>query len=112
VFRSHTWRPSQDGQVSITIERQAAPIGRAWVFVRGFTLSFGRNDHHVKTIKVDAGNATMNASSTAQQRDGYDWTITFTPSLAMSDASGHAQDHQSVLELLVMAAPADTATAA
>jgi len=112
VFRTQTWRPNQDGQVSITIERQAAPVGRAWVFVRGFTLKFRGEDHHVKTIKIDAGNATVSAVTTARPSDGYDWTITFTPGLAMADASGTKQDDASVLELLVMAAPADTAPAA
>jgi hypothetical protein len=103
-FKSHTWKPGQ-GQVVLTWENQPAPLDYAWVFIQGFELSYGRKDHEVKTITVDAGNATL-VTSSAEGRLGYTWTITFTPDLAMHDDSGNAQSGQSSLDLLIMAVPA------
>jgi hypothetical protein len=105
VFKDVSWQPGKDGAVTVTIDRQASPIERAWVFVRGFTLTYGRNDHHVQSIGIDAGN-TMLQWSSVPERGGYTWTITFTPSLLMQDNSGNKQDTSSTLQLLVMAAPA------
>jgi len=107
VFHAHHWKANQGGQVKLELARQRAPLDRAWVFVRGFTVSYGRHDHHVQTLAIDAGNATLAASSVAVKDDGdsYTWTITFTPSLVMKDASGNAQNDASALDLLIMACP-------
>jgi hypothetical protein len=111
VFKDVSWQPGKDSAVTLTIERQTAPLDRAWVFVRGFKLTYGRNDHHVQSIRIDAGNTTLQWSSVAE-RGEYTWTITFTPSLMMRDNSGNKQDSSSTLQLLVMAAPMSNAPAA
>lgn len=111
VFKDVSWQPDRDGAVTLTIDRQPSPLDRAWVFVQGFKLTYGRQDHHVQSIGIDAGNTTLQWSSVAE-RDGYTWTITFTPSLLMRDNSGNKQDTSSTLQLLVMAAPANDAPTA
>jgi hypothetical protein len=111
VFKDVSWQPGKDSAITMTIDRQTSPLDRAWVFVRGFKLTYGRQDHHVQSIAIDAGNTTLQWSSVAE-RGEYTWTITFTPSLLMQDNSGNKQDTSSTLRLLVMAAPTSDAPAA
>lgn len=107
-FKSYTWKPGQ-GQVVVTWDNQPFPLEYAWVFIQGFELTYGRGDHEIKTLLVDAGNTTLVTSSTEGRR-GYTWTITFTPNLGMSDDSGNDQSSdKSSLDLLIMAVPASTA---
>jgi len=81
-------------------------LDQAFVFIQNWKLTYGSDDHHVKTIEIDAGNDNLTTSS-AQESDGtYTWTVTFTPELKMKDNSGNSQkSSDSYMDLLVMATP-------
>lgn len=105
-FRQRTWKPG-DNELEVKIDKQPAPMDNAWVFIKGFELSYGkRTDHHVQTISVDAGNSTLSLSSVRDiTDDSYSWTIIFKPSLVMNDNSGNGLSNDSFLDIVVMAAP-------
>lgn len=106
-FRSVPWNPSH-GEHTETIHAQGAPLEYAWVFIRGFNLTYGnRSQYEVRTIEIDAGNTTLQLSSVLDSGGkSYTWYITFTPKLVMDDDSNHVQTDDSALDLLVMAVPA------
>ncbi|QRK04348.1 hypothetical protein JQX13_29255 [Archangium violaceum] len=105
-FKQQTWKPG-DSELKVTIDKQPAPMDNAWVFIKGFQLSYGKKtDHHVQTLSVDAGNSTLSLSSVKDTTgDSYSWTIIFKPNLVMNDNSGNGLSNDSFLDLVVMAAP-------
>ncbi len=104
MFKALNWRPNM-GEVIVEITDQPTAIDQACVFIQEIELTYGGNDHHVREITIDAGNTNLTTKDEVQPDGTHTWTVTFTPTLSMTDDSGHSQSNSSDIDLLVLATP-------